>query len=249
MEGGRGPVQLGGAMYRVLLVEDEEHAATVLSDCVMRYAESRGEDLRVSWIRSALEFSAESHPADIIFMDIDLPGINGMEAAELLRTYDEETPLVFVTNLAQYAVKGYEVDALDFIVKPVRYNDLVMTLDRVLRRLRRTLGRTTAVQTHDGVRVVSLSDIVYVEALNHNLAFHLVDGSELVSRATLSGLEEGLESSSFLRVSKSCIVNLEHIRLISGDELKLTGGDSVWVSRSRRKVVLSTVADFLGGSI
>ncbi len=71
-------------------------------------------------------------------MDIDLPGINGMEAAQLLREENATTPLIFVTNLAQYAVKGYQVDALDFMVKPVGYGDFAMRMGRAMRPWRRT---------------------------------------------------------------------------------------------------------------
>ena len=106
-------------------------------------------------------------------MDIDLPGINGMEAAQILRGYDEQTPLVFVTNLAQYAIKGYQVDALDFMVKPVAYDDFSLRMDRAMRMVRRTSKGTVAIPTPDGIRVVRLDDVLYVDIVKHDLHYTL----------------------------------------------------------------------------
>ena len=94
-------------------------------------------------------------------MDIDLPGMSGMEAAGLMRAYDEETPLIFVTNLAQYAIRGYEVDALDFIVKPVSWYHFSMRMDKAMRAMRRhsATGRLK-VSTRSGVRVIPPADVL-----------------------------------------------------------------------------------------
>ena len=108
-------------MVRVLVIEDTPAEADALVLCLRRYAAERGETLAIEVIGSAFEFLGSHQPCDLIFMDIDMPGITGMEAAQALRAHDEKTPLVFVTNLSQYAVKGYEVDALGFLVKPVSY--------------------------------------------------------------------------------------------------------------------------------
>ena len=87
-------------MHRVLIVEDDPVEAAKLRGHLDRYAREHDTSFSVETLSSALEFVETRHVADLIFMDINMPGINGMEAAELLRTYDTETPLVFVTDLA-----------------------------------------------------------------------------------------------------------------------------------------------------
>ena len=88
-------------------------------------------------------FLDASYDVDVVFMDIDLPGMNGMDAAAQMLRCDATTQIVFVTSLAQYAVKGYEVDAAGFIVKPVRFYDMAMCLDKVRRVISRNVGKTS----------------------------------------------------------------------------------------------------------
>lgn len=114
-------------MYRVLIVEDNEAEADALKKCIERYGRERGERFDLRLAKSAVEYVSSSEPYSLVFMDIDLPGINGLEAAILMRLTDTVTPIIFVTNLAQYAVRGYEVNALDFIVKPVSYYNFFPT--------------------------------------------------------------------------------------------------------------------------
>lgn len=108
-------------MYRTLILEDEEDEAHRLMGLIERYGDARGTSFHVTWRTSALEMLSEKARYDLMLLDIELPGIDGMEAARLVREYDETTPLIFVTNLAKYAVRGYEVGALGFIVKPATY--------------------------------------------------------------------------------------------------------------------------------
>ena len=161
-------------MYKILIIEDETEAASNLQKCIERYGVSRGLEFSVTRLRTAFDFISEGGRHDLVFMDIDLPGINGLEAAELMRTYDPVTPLVFVTNLAQYAVRGYAVDALDFIVKPVRYHDFSMRMDRAMRKMALRPDRPLVVGSGPTLRVLPLNTIEYVESSNHDLVYHLV---------------------------------------------------------------------------
>ena len=106
-------------MYRTLIVEDEAAEANRLTDLLARYGRAHQTEFKVTWHSSAMDMLSDKGRYDLCLLDIQMPGINGMEAAALLRTYDEEIPIIFVTNLAKYAVKGYEVGATGFIVKPV----------------------------------------------------------------------------------------------------------------------------------
>lgn len=237
-------------MFRALIVEDTDAEAIALERCLERFADQRGEQFHVTRLRSAVEFLEGSHPADLIFMDIDLPGLTGMEAAEALREFDRETPLVFVTNLAQYAVHGYAVDAVGFIVKPVSYGDFALCMERVMRVLRRAARQTITVPTHDGVRVVDIADLAYIDVRGHDATYHLAGGGILTQRATLSSIARQLEGldAPFVNVSASCLVNMAHVLRIRGDEVVLTGGASVYLSRGKKRAALDRIADYLGGA-
>lgn len=237
-------------MYQVALVEDEDEAADTLAAFLDRYAEEKGEQFQIERFTNAIDFEMCRRRFGLIFMDIQMPGINGMEAAQLLRTFDTETPLIFVANLAQYAVRGYEVDALDFIVKPVTYFNFRMRMDKALRHIRRNSERTLVVGTRDGMRVMALADIEYIEVNRHDLSYHLWNEDEpLVVYGSLKAVEEQVEGGPFVRISNSCLVNMNQIRSVKGSSLLMRSGETLWFSRSKKREAVNTIAAFLGGSI
>ena len=236
--------------YRVLVVDDSDEEAATLAGHLDRYATDHDVRLQVTRLRSAVEFVAEKHDADLIFMDIDLPGINGMEAAEELRTRDAMTPLIFVTNLAQYAVAGYQVDALDFMVKPCRYADFAMRMDRAMRAVRRNGDQRIAIPTASGVRLVSVHDIVFVELQRHDLVYHTADGTDqLRARGSIRQAVESLPASSFVQPSQGCLANMAHVSAVRSDSVEMDDGTPLYFSRSRRRDCLETLSRYFGTTI
>ena len=236
-------------MYRILIVEDTPAEADVLRGHLERYAAEKGLSLSIEVLPSALEFVNSRHAADLVFMDIDMPGINGMEAAEILRTYDTETPLVFVTNLAQYAVRGYQVDAVDFVVKPVEYGNFSQRMDRAMRVVARNSAQSLALPTENGLRVVAQSELVYVDMSKHDVCYHLADGTCLKERGSLRAAEERLGAASFVRVSSGCLANMGRVARIGRESIVMEDGTELFFSRSQRKRALEALANFVGRSI
>lgn len=235
-------------MYRILSIEDDPEQEATLRSHVERYAHEIDLDLQLVWEQSAFDLPELSHGFDLVLLDIDLPGINGMEAAAAMRERNPETPLIFVTNLAQYALKGYEVDALDFVVKPVSYFDFRMRMDKAIRVLSRRTGRRVTVALDGELLVLDTTDLAFVDVANHDLAYHLATGQTLVTRGSLSKLEDELAGSSFVRASKSCLVNMAHITRIKGAELVMDNGESVFLSRSQKRPAMEAIARYLGGA-
>lgn len=236
-------------MHRILVVEDTPAEADALVACLERYGADRGVSFHVERLVSALDFMERRPPADLIFMDIDMPGVTGMEAAELLRTYDAETPLVFVTNLAQYAVHGYAVDALDFIVKPLSYQDFVPHMDRAMRAMARTAGRTVAIPTAEGTRVVRVSDVLYVDILRHDIYYHLTGETEPVRmRGSIKAAEAAL-GEGFVRIAASCLVNMGQVHMVRRESVVMANGDELFFSRSKRREALEAINNYAGGSV
>lgn len=237
-------------MHRILIIEDSDEAANTLQSHIDRYAAETGIECSVTRKISAFDLAGgdEAH-YDLIFLDIELPGINGMEAAESMREHDPETPIIFVTNLAQYAVHGYAVDALDFVVKPVEYYDFKLRMDKAMRKIWRTEQRSLSIPTDSGFRVVSVTDIAYIDVANHDLAYHLANGETIIVRGTLSKTESSLDGTTFVRISNNCLANMAHIKEIKGTDIHMANGDVIYFSRSRRKPALETIARYLGGSL
>lgn len=237
-------------MYRALIVEDDPRAAETLRAHLERYAAERGTSFSVEILPSALEFLEGTRPADVVFMDIGLPGVSGMEAAEVMRQTDELTPLIFVTDLAQYAVRGYQVDALDFMVKPVTYEDFALRMGRAMRVMDRNAGGTVSVATDEGLRVIAKKDVVYVEIFRHDLYWHVTGSAQpLHARGTLTRVAEELGAERFCRVSASHLINMGQLALIRPGSVVMSDGTEVVISRRRRREVLETLTRYMGGSI
>lgn len=235
-------------MFKVLIVEDRAPDAQALRRMLAHYGQEHSEEFQVTTVSTAMELPEDHNPYDLIFMDIGLPGINGMEAAQLLRSYDTQTPLIFVTDLAQYAVRGYQVDALDFIVKPVEYYDFALRLDRALRIARREKHDKLTIATRDGLRVFRISDLVFVDIMGHDLTYHLASGEAITLRGSLTKAALQLPEESFVRVSNSCLVNMGHIDAVKRDCVRVTTGESLYFSRPKHNAALATITNYLGGS-
>ncbi len=239
-------------MYKAIIVEDDREAANTLRNHLARFGAASGVEFSTEVLTSALELleSSGHRSCDIYFLDIGLPGINGMEAAQIIRQTDEVTPIVFVTDLAQYAVRGYSVNALDFMVKPVSYQDFALRMGRALRVMARNDGARVTLPTATGLRVVAQRDVIFVEIIKHDLYWHVAGEAEpLRMRGSLKAVEEELPAARFCRIAAGYIVNMAHITRVTGAAVTMSDGTELAISRSRKAEAMTAFSRFAGGSI
>ncbi len=240
-----------GEMYKAIIVEDDREAADTLRSHLDRFGADAGVEFSVEVLTSALELlEGPRRACDIYFLDIGLPGINGMEAAQIIRQTDDVTPIVFVTDLAQYAVRGYSVDALDFMVKPVTYQDFALRMGRALRVMARNDGARVTLPTASGLRVIAQRDVIFVEIIKHDLYWHVVGESKpLRMRGSLKAVEAELPPERFCRIAAGYIVNMAHIARVTGTDVTMSDGTALAISRSRKAEAMTAFSRFAGGSI
>lgn len=236
-------------MIKIAIVEDEAAEAERLAGYLRRYEkETDGIEFHIVRFSDGIAFLTDYKAEhDIIFMDIEMPGLDGMATAQKLRLQDPEAILVFVTNMAQFAVKGYEVDAMDFMVKPVPYDNFKLKVARAVKRLEYKRDDKLVVYGRNGATVVMIPKIRYVEVINHTLTFYTADGT-VSATGTLKNVEEKLAGRGFTRANSCYLVNLNYVTGFS-DGIAELGDDRLPVSRSHRKQFMKDVADHLGGMI
>lgn len=233
-------------MITIALVDDDDADAEVTASMIDRYFD--GDASRYAVTRFADGDSLlRNYKAsfDLMFLDVEMPGTDGVTVARRLRVVDDQTVLVFTTKMAQYAVEGYDVDAIGYLLKPLNYYAFSIKMrkaeDIVARRRSVTVPLTVGSETV----FVPSADIRYVEVLDHALLYHTGEGIRKVW-ASLKDAAETLEPVGFVPVSRYCLVNLEWVRAVHGDDVDVDG-ERVRVSRSRRKSLMQALAAYHGG--
>lgn len=233
-------------MIETAIIDDNPKDAALLRDYFARCSQEKGEESIITLYDSAESFFREKKHFDLLIMDIDMPGQNGIEAAHRLRAEGDETVLMFVTNMPNYALHGYEVEAVDYVLKPVSYPEFVLKYKKALRYIRRSREVIIPLQTTEGLVRASSSEIMYVESSLHYLLFHINDGNTYRVRASMSQAEEMLPSGQFARCHASFLVNLRYVKAIRGEELELESLN-LKISRGRRATFLEQFTRYLGG--
>ncbi len=232
-------------MIRIAIVEDDYAYTSQLKHYLKQYETETGAECVISCFSDGDEI-AENYTKeyDIILMDVDMRFMDGLTAAEEIRKHDPEVVIIFITNLSQYAIKGYAVEALDYVLKPLSYYAFAQRIDRALKRMEnRNRKRFLRIETKNGVCKIDVSSIYFVEVDGRELIYHTADGN-ITARGPLGKVETELADASFFRCNKGYLVNLRHISAVDGD-MATVGGESVQVSRSKRKALLDALNDYL----
>lgn len=231
-------------MINIAIVEDEDLYAEQLMHYLNQYQEYSGNELKLTRFMDGDEI-IETYDGsyDIILMDIEMKFMNGMEAAYEIRKSDKEVIIMFITNMIQYAIQGYQVNALDYILKPVEFFAFSQKLDRAIDQIRSRVQKYILITVSGGVQKIDVDHLFYVESQNHDLIFWTTEGSYL-SRGTMNELEKSLNTHTFFRVSKSYLVNLKYVVGIDGGFCKVQQ-KNVPISRAKKKDFYNALISYM----
>lgn len=234
-------------MLRVAIVEDDPQVQQQLCAYLRHYSQKRGLAFKTGVFSDGLQIAAEYTPEwDILFMDIQMPVMDGMEAARRIRQTDPEVVIIFITNMAQYAMKGYEVNALDFVLKPVDEAMFQKRLEAAVSRLSHRSKQYLALRSRSGIFKLDTDAIRCIQVFQHNLQISLAGGETRTARGTINQVETQLDPLQFSKCNSGAIVNLRYVTEIRGEDV-LLDGMVISLSRRRRKPFLQAMADYLGG--
>ena len=234
-------------MYRIAVVDDDREFSAKLREYLEQYAKENDETFEIEVFYDGAEILKDYTPRyELILLDIEMPVVNGMEAAQKIREMDESVVLMFITNMAQYAIHGYSVGALDFVMKPISYYPFSMKIKRALKRVQKKEIPTILLTTSDGVKRLKVSQIYYVEIQGHMLHYYTEEG-EFVMRGTLSSVEKMLPSSLFVKCTHWYLVNLMQVTEVRKNTT-VVGNFELEVSRRNRAGFLKALAEHMGGN-
>lgn len=199
-------------MISVAIVEDDDRFAATIQAYLDRYAKESGATFQTTRFTDGYAIADGYRGGfDIILMDIEMGLMNGMEAAEEIRKSDEEVTIIFITNMAQYAIKGYAVRAMDYVLKPVSYPAFSESLKKAIARVGGRQNPYITVNYRDGMMKLKISDITFVESQGHRLSFHSGKDVYETTTCSLKEVEEKLQPFGFMRASSGTLVNLNKV--------------------------------------
>lgn len=232
-------------MIRLAIVEDEDLYANQLIEFVNRFKQETGEVFHIVRFRDGDEIvEGYTGTYDIIFMDIQMEFMDGMTTAEKIRELDSEVIIMFITNMTSYAIRGYEVDALDYIVKPIDYFSFRKKIERAIEKVVKKKRPTISIRIKSDVMRIQTNDIYYIESDRHNLIYVTKKGT-YKSRASMQEAEDLLVKYGFFRSNKSYLVNLQYVEGVR-DGCCIINGSNLLISRARKANFMVAMTNYMG---
>lgn len=231
---------------RIAIVEDDPQTGKQLQQYVLQYFAGRENQCRISFFADGDEI-LDNYQADydLIFLDIQMQRLDGLSTAQMIRQLDNDVYLIFITNMANFAIKGYSVNALDFVLKPVNYLMLQQLLQRVEQMLASRNRKYITLPTERGLARLDVSEIYYVETENHAVRVHTAKGVWRL-RDSMRNMESLLSDLHFFRCNSCYLVNLAHVEQVE-DNMALVAGSHLAISRPRYKAFMAALTKCIGG--
>lgn len=233
-------------MIRIGIVEDDLASRKLILDYLARYEAETGERFDVSVFEDGAEIVGTYRPRfDILLLDIQMAHMDGLTAASHIREVDDQVVIIFITSAAQFAIKGYEVDALSFLLKPLPWFAFSQELRRSIAAARKRRSASILLQVAGEVLRLDIADVLWVESLKHRLTVHTTSDSHSFS-GTLKEMEAQLAEHDFFRSNSCYLVNLAHVRGVRDQSCVMSDGTELRISRPRKKAFLQALTEYAG---
>lgn len=233
-------------MIQIAIVDDDAASIEQLKGYLMQFQREQGEEMSITAFSDGDEL-VENYKAeyDIILLDVEMRFMDGMTAAGIIRESDPEVIIIFITNMAQYAIKGYQVNATDYVLKPVSYFSFSQSLERAIGRIKKRVKDFIAISIKGGTVKLQIRDICYIESQGHRMSFH-TRTQIFVTFATMKEIEEKLKDFHFFRCNKGNLLNLSFVDSVQDGDV-IVNGERLVISRARKKEFMEELANYLGG--
>ena len=234
-------------MINIAIVEDEKKEQDFLISSFKKLMLEKDISINLKTYNSGEEFlfDFEYNKFDIVLMDIDLGQnkLNGLNVSKKMREIDDDVILIFITNLAQYAIEGYKVHAFDYVLKPVNYYNFALTLERILPHLKNNDKSIVIYTNKTSFKKILIDRIKYIEINNHKLIFHTLDG-DYETHGALNDYVDMLKDDYFELCNRCYLINLKMVSQVTPDSV-IIDDESLLISRPKRKQFLHVLNEFI----
>lgn len=236
-------------MIHVVIAEDSPACAQKLSYYLGKYGQEAKIDFQTTFFQDGRSLIENYSPNwDILLMDIEMPHLDGMSAARHIRKIDSSIIIIFITNMGKYAIKGWEVGAMDFVLKPISYFAFATKIKKAVSAIQARKQTSLVVSDRNGMHKILSDEIYYIEVMDHWLHIHTEHGIYSML-GTLHDMEVHFSKYHFVRCSKCYLVNLRHVVCLQGFTVTLTNGQMLQVSRYKKKDLQLGIMNYYGGGV
>ena len=235
-------------MIKIAFCDDDMEVLHQMNELLDRYRVERNEDITYVAFQSPFELLTEIEKGirpDILFLDVVMPGQNGMDVAKEIRQYDTNMKIIFLTSPPEFAVESYSVGAYFYQLKPIWEESFFRLMDAVLAECEKKKKNSLILRSKDGITRIDLQQLEYCEVLGRKLLFHLENGAVLESAGSLDDLAGQLmQYSNFFRPHRSFLVNMEYIQNISSRSIKMVNDAEIPIPHGKCSEIKNTYMEY-----
>lgn len=235
-------------MIKIAFCDDDMEVLHQMNELLDRYRVERNEDITYAAFQSPFELLTEIEKGirpDILFLDVVMPGQNGMDVAKEIRQYDTNMKIIFLTSSPEFAVESYSVGAYFYQLKPIWEESFFRLMDSVLAECEKKKKNSLILRSKDGITRIDLQQLEYCEVLGRKLLFHLENGAVLESAGSLDDLAGQLmQYSNFYRPHRSFLVNMEYIQNISSRSIKMVNDAEIPIPHGKCSEIKNTYMEY-----
>lgn len=235
----------GEIKVRIAICDDEERYRIELKTILNKLLINSDLNIDTFDDGNILADAFAASPYDLVFLDIEMPALDGITLAKKIRSRSENVFIVFLTSHIEYALEGYEVNALRYLTKPVD----IEKLKEVIRYVQEKQGSSRQIIIkEDGEEIlIDINDVIYMESMNQNVRI-VTAGGEHVIRYNISDFEDQLKNDGFFRIHRGYLISLSKVKKLSGNDVILDGGETLPVSRSNVKPLKEALYTYVEGT-
>lgn len=230
-------------MIKIAICDDEPIFCDSIKKTVSCYLAQKNIPCEIICYDDGAELLKIPHSYDLLLLDIQMPGINGIELAAKLRELEFEGAFIFITALKEYVFDAFEYEALDYICKPIDHTRLVKTLDRAVKRIQAQNHHSLLIQTTNWCKSVKLNSIYYCEVINRKIYLNTKNGI-IDFYGKIEDLEKQLDQR-FFKCHRSYLVNLDYVRQYSDGQISLENNEHIPVSRLRHQELMRAMLQYM----
>lgn len=226
---------------RIAACDDDVQFLQELSGLLSEYGDKEHCNIEYKIYTNPLELVNQMEKGihyDVILLDVFMPGINGIQCAKDIRTYDNFVKIIFLTSSTEFAVESYSVRAYQYLLKPIQKESLFLTLKLLEKESEIAQRNIFVIKSKNGITKIVLSKLEYCEVINRKIILHLINGEECECNLRMNELEEKLRNfGMFLKPHRSFLVNMDYIQTLTAYSIIMENGAKIPIPRGKYAVI------------